>query len=680
MILRVLGGLVSVTILAGHLANAATLCPIPDPAVAEDYVATSSKRAEDKIVPAIKERFAELVSKTPSTRFKSFARGQMTISAEGLVWIDQSGNERVLLRNEDVQERHALSGFIISPDSSKVAFNTTVGGQDLKHWNVVTISENPQVLLERPALNRMSDFSWNKNSTGFYYSFFHPKDEVARGEKPIVESRFRDLASGEDRTVFSHGLAENFAIADLDGGETLAAYRLLNPSVGIKTTFSMYKGVRQSDGSYLWKEAYPRNKYVAVFLGVLDGKVILHSSEAGNNYGIVSVDVLNHNRRRVMVRSKWRHVLHTAEVAGEKLILQYHSIPRQNVSLRIYDPRSRRTLKKIGMRRLGLNPFGNLLRFQFAPGGKTARTIFSDVFKGNNVLEMNIERNTIRRLPNEQNLDFDARKVRQRLVQFRAKDGTRITGRLYTRRGKRPSFVFLRYYGWISIKNSPEPREVQMALELGGAYLTLDLPGGGERGADWFIRGSRNRLQMIRYISEASHFAQRKFRLGPEKIVALGRSWGGLTSLILAARHGDNFGIINPIVPVIDMIDMFENGNFGRIAHSDLAPHIDKNGDYILDRAFFDYAESISPIRHICKMKRTARIHLFTSGLDDRVDQGGEQEAKFARAVENQVSSAKFNYHRSIRGNHGSRFYQVLVFSLIADHYGLKYTPLRRAN
>ena len=57
-----------------------------------------------------------------------------------------------------------------------------------------------------------------------------------------------------------------------------------------------------------------------------------------------------------------------------------------------------------------------------------------------------------------------------------------------------------------------------MALELGGAYLTVDLPGGGEKGADWFIDGSRNRLKMVDMISEASTYIQSTWVLGVRRL------------------------------------------------------------------------------------------------------------------------------------------------------------------
>jgi pimeloyl-ACP methyl ester carboxylesterase len=156
----------------------------------------------------------------------------------------------------------------------------------------------------------------------------------------------------------------------------------------------------------------------------------------------------------------------------------------------------------------------------------------------------------------------------------------------------------------------------------------------------------------------------------------MGRSWGGFASSILAAKHGENFGMINLVVPVIDLKDMFENGWFGRIAHSDFAPEIDQNGDYILDETFHDRIAAMNPVNLVSRIPAATRINLLTNGLDDRVDQGGEQEVNFAKQIEAAVNQGNFHYHRSIMGNHSNRYYQVLMFSLIAENYGLTYDPM----
>jgi len=651
---------------------------ISEASIPQDFVKTSSARVESKIDPQIKKRFEELVSKTPETSKQSFSKGNLYIAKQGLVW--QSGDEKevLLVSGQSFLEGHALSGFLISPDSSKVAYFTTFQGQDLRHWNVVPIQSGAKPLLSQPILNRMDGFSWSQKSDGLYYTHFYDKEDVKKGLKPILDLRYRDLESQTDKVVFDPKLAENFGIADLDGGTHLIAYRLLNPSLGIKTTFSMYLGTLNPEGNYSWEKAYPRNKIVGVFLGVYNKMPVILTSGEGDHYGVSAVDVLNGGKVNSLVSARPDQVLHTAELVGGNLVLQYHTLWEQEVSIEIHSLKDGRSTK-VNMKDLGLTPFGNLSRFEFGPGGKLARAVFSDVATGDHVLEMNIKENSVVVLENLEPLDFASSMIRQDLVRIGTKNGDTITGRLYRRGGGNiPSFVVLRYYGWISIKNSPEPREVQMALELGGAYFTVELPGGGERGADWFIDGSRNRLKMVGLISEASTYIRSVLNLGPERVVATGRSWGGLTSLVLAAKHGRNFGIINSVVPVLDIRDMFENSWFGRISHSDFAPYIDEEGDYLLDKDFYDRIDGISPVNLVNEIPKGLNLNLFTSGLDDRVDQGGQLESQLAFDLSDRVGNENFSYHRSIKGSHSGRFYQVLMYSLIKEKFGLEYRPLPR--
>lgn len=643
--------------------------------VPEDFVKESSARVESKIDALIQKRFGELVNQIPDASKQNFLHGNVYLGKQGLVWQRKDNQEVVLVKNQDFEEGHTLAGFLMSPDSTKVAYYTSYQGQDLRHWNVVPLKEGASPVLDQPILNRMDGFSWSQKSDGFYYSYFYEKEDVKNGSKPILDVRYRDLKTQEDKVVFNPGLAENFQIADLDGGRHLIAYRLLNPSLGIKTTFSMSLGSLDSNGNYQWESIYPRNQYVGVFLGLYNKKAVLLTSGEGDHYGVSAVDVLKGGQVTSLVSARKNQVLHTADLVDQNLVLQYHTLIEQNVRVEIHSLKDGR-VTQFKIEDFGLTPFGNLSRFQFGPGGKVARAVYSDVFSGDHVLEMNLEEKSLKVLENPQELDFNSKKVQEELIRFRSKNGAEITGRLYTRVGEAPSFVFLRYYGWISIKNSPEPREVQMALELGGAYLTVDLPGGGEKGADWFIDGSRNRLKMVDMISEASTYIQKHLGLGREEVVAMGRSWGGLTSLVLAAKHGDNFGLINTVVPVLDIRDLFENSWFGRISHSDFAPLIDSNGDYLLDQEFYERIDRINPVHLIEEIPPGLDLNLFTSGLDDRVDQGGQLEAQFAFDLYNRLGINQFGYHRSIKGSHSGRFYQVLMFSLIKDRYRLEYRPL----
>lgn len=640
-----------------------------------DYTKRKSELVEQSIVPAIHDRYFELVNSPASTNAISFKKGLIYMADGNLIWELPSSETVTLAKSSDLEEGFGISEFVVSPNGERVAYATTYHGQDLKFWKVTTISMEPSELLETPIENRMAGFSWAKNSDGLYYSFWNDKEAVKRGEKPIIEQRFRSLLTGEDTVVFDHGLAENFIISDVDGGNTLIAYRFLSDAVGIKTTFSMYKGLRDPDGAYRWGRIYPRNQFVAEFLGTENGKVYLQTGEAGDTYGIVAVDI-DSGERTVIVPAVENAVLHIAHMHEGNLVLQYHTIPEQNVSVRIVKLSSG-TSRTFTMEEMGFTPFGNLGNFKFATGGHIARAVYTDVMTGNHTVEMNLQDMSLVKLANKTELNFDASNVQQELFEFTTEDGTSITGRVYTRSDMPAEFVFMRYYGWISIKNSPEPREVQMALELGGAYMTLDMPGGGERGQDWFIRGSRYRNQMIGYIDEASTYAQQRFGFGPEKVVAMGRSWGGLTSLVLASQYGDNFGMINPVVPVFNLIDDFLTAWFGRIAHSDLAPHIDENGDYILDEDFYDYVRSISPSDQVNKIVGAAKINVFTNGLDDRIDQTLQTEVNVVRQIEQQIGAENLSYHRSVKGNHGARYYQVMMMSLIAEHYGLEYKPMR---
>lgn len=644
------------------------------PKAPQDFVSESSRAVESRVHRDLALRYDELTNQLPVTP-TSFLNGEIFISPRGLIWRNLLSQEKTIVESNSLPEGHTIGGFEISPDGLKVAYFSSYKGQDLRHWNIISLKEHSRPWFREAALNRMGDLSWNAASTGIFYSYFNDKNEVAQGRKPINEVRFRDI-SGRDQLIFSPALAENFSIFDIGDGKTLGAYRLLNPDSGIKTTFSLYKGVRRDDGSYVWESAYPRNRHIGFGIGVYHRRVLILTSEVGDTYGVVAVDLSQKNQSFTLVPARPNQVLHMATLDQNhgKLILQYHSVPEQNVSIVIHEINSGRQTE-ISMDSLGLTEYGDLGRFIFAPGSAVSRAQYADVFQGTKILELDSVAEKIKVLPNLKSHSFASSLMNQQLLQFEA-EGELITGRLYTRKGTAdPHFIFIRHYGWIGIKNSPEPREVMLALDAGGAYFTVDLPGGGERGANWYRRGASNRLKSMRLLAATSKFLQNKFNVGPEKIVLMGRSWGGLTSLLMATYHPKEFGIISAVAPIIDLRDFFKNGWFGRIAHSDLDPRIDDQGNYILDAEFDSYVSRLNPIERVADLSAIKSVYLFTSGLDDRVDADSSTESDYAYYLSQQLNAGSFSYHRSIHGNHAARYYQVLMFSLLLEHFKIEFQP-----
>lgn len=639
-------------------------------AVHPDFVSESSRNFERTLDADIQAVYKTLLPELPETHKIHFKFGQVFMDGDGqLVWRNKAGLEHVLVTKEVIPTGQGLSGFEISPNGLRVAYFTTEGGQDLKSWNVVNIRQGAKPLLRKPILNRMEGFSWGQDSGTLYYSFWHDKEAVARGEKPILEIRSRNIATGKDEIVFDPRLAENFGIAEVNQGETLIAYRLLNPNYGIKTSFSMYAAQKTHGRIGEWKRIYPRNKYIGIFLGTFNNKALILTERSGDTYAVEAVDPLT-GRVEVMVPAQVGKVLHLADVVGENLILQYHTVDTQAVSVEVFNLQSKSFIKATKTKSLGLSEYGDLDRFKVAVGGAKARAVYTDVMNDDHVLELELNTFSLKKLANVRSAEFKARDFADDYVSFQTSDGTKITGRLFYPKNKKPEYVVLRYYGWISVKNTPETRDIRMTLLTGGAYFVADMPGGGEKGAKWFYQGSRERLKMVGYIAEASRFLQNKLQLQSEQVVALGRSWGGLTSLLLSAHHSSDFGVIVSAVPVIDVEDMLKNSYFGRTAHSDLAPRVNRQGNYILDQSFQAYVRSINPSRLVERMQPNSDLLLFTSGKDDRVDQGGDLEAEFASRLKTQLGD-RLLYHRSVMGNHSGRFYEQLLFSYLKRNYGL---------
>jgi pimeloyl-ACP methyl ester carboxylesterase len=223
----------------------------------------------------------------------------------------------------------------------------------------------------------------------------------------------------------------------------------------------------------------------------------------------------------------------------------------------------------------------------------------------------------------------------------------------------------------ISIPNKAESKEVQMTLELGGAYLLVDVPGGGERGANWFRSGAQNRDYALSYVAKASQFAQKKFNLSKKFISVLGRSWGGAFSYSLARDHGNQFGFIFSAATPINIIDDMEGTKLGRIIISDHFPNITRNGDYITDKTFIERIKALSPNLVYKDIDPSIKFGLFIAGLDDTVNNGKQETIDHIRSLNNHFDKDNFYFSTDSQGLHGSRFYQPIIFSILVNEYNI---------
>ncbi len=610
-----------------------------------------------------------------------FRNGSLFIDAGNLMWKGLDGQLVKLVDKLEHPDR-GIDQILVSPDGKKVAYSTTLSLSDQHVWYVKTIAAQSSHLLKNPLLVRMDGFSWGQNSSTIYFSHFAKLEDAIAKKKPIHTVRSLNLNTGRIRNIFKHNEHANFAVYDVDGGNTLIVHRILGPGAGIKALLSVHKGVKQSDGSYKWNPLIAPNSTMGHFLGVIDKNgesfAVMHTNQFGKKYGIAMIPLSAKSPGAGLssvVNPQKRLVLHNSQMLNGKLFLEYFDPVNLRTSMHIADAATGGVEKVIRFSDYGvLNNGGLSLPVSF--DGPEVTFKYADVLGNARTFSYNVAKKSVVALKNPQPNPFNTAQVRVAVESFKSQDGTTVRGlKIYpvdpAGNPVKPKFFFMKSYGMIGIKYVAEALEAQLVLQRGGVYFVPDVRGGAGPNSDWQVQGSRDfNLRYQDMMAAATYITQldpmyAKYGFDPKKdLVALGRSYNGAGILNVAARYPEMARMFVSVVPLWDPSRSLREQPFGLIAHSDYFPNIDpKTGNLILDADFFARIEEHNPVNILNQIPKDTTLVVFTGGRDDRVGQYHLEEG-YIQTLLNRLGS-NLHYIQNPTASHIPRWYFEELFSMI---------------
>jgi prolyl oligopeptidase len=196
-----------------------------------------------------------------------------------------------------------------------------------------------------------------------------------------------------------------------------------------------------------------------------------------------------------------------------------------------------------------------------------------------------------------------------------SKDGTRVPFTITARKdlprdGSTPTL--LTAYGGFASNMLPAYRPHVIAwLELGGAFVTANIRGGGEYGEAWYqaARAEKRQNGFDDFIAVAEHLTRDKFT-SPQKLGIVGRSNGGLLVATVAQQRPDLYAVVVPEVGVLDMLrfDRFTGGRLWTREYGSPA-----------DPEQFRHLLRISPVHNATQGSCYPATLVTTADHDDRV-------------------------------------------------------------
>ena len=639
-----------------------------------DFLTLNSNGQADPFFDALTKRAKELLATNSAITIPT-AHGALATKGGALVLKTTGGAEVVLaprITHEDGSGVSSVAEFRMSPDGGKVAICYIKNGSDLSEWNIMDLTSRQ--MIAGPFLVRLNDFSWAVDSNHIFYTKSATYPEMAR--KMFYARNFRvSLRTKEEEFIFEPpqtNYRETYGIKDFEfsGVRHLVAHRKQGAA---EVPLGVY--VRREGIPAQWQAVrLPLRHRLGKFIAVKGSKLYLRSTEAGNNFGIVSVDIGQNMKTESVVAARTHQVLIVAEPAGNHLLLQYFDAESFAWSVEVADF-SGRILKRFQLSDVGLSNFGTVSSFTVT--GPTARFTYSDVGTPVKTLALNLQSLGLEVLPDAAPIPFDGSKIQHERHMIPSLDGTLVPIDVYTRRDiRKPAFGYLFYYGYIGIPQFGWwSRKFQLALEMNGAVVIVHQRGGGERGRDWQMGVKVDRMPSLQDTVAAARWM--RGNLGVEKIVASGRSFGGLHTMGALIHYPNEFEAFVPVVPVADINEFLSEGMFGFFAVDDFGIDRDAGGNPQDTPTWRARLAQWSPLANLTKLNQLKPVMIFSADHDERI--GPEQAYYMTEALNVKFPGNKLVHLYSEKNNgHNARTETVDEMAFVGRTFGIQQlNPIR---
>jgi prolyl oligopeptidase len=457
----------------------------------------------------------------------------------------------------------ALDWYEPSLNGKYVAYGTSPSGSEMSTLHIIE-TKTGILLPDTIERTRAASIAWTPDNSGFYYTRYPKKGDVAEGQEMY------------NRHVFYHQLGDDPAKDPLIFGEGRDA----EDWPGVKLSedgrwllISVEQGWTKSE-LYLMdlKEGTPPTRVTTgknfLYSGsVYKGKLFIVTNEDAPRYRVLVIDAGDYDREH------WKEiipqtdaVLQGAAVWGGKLFAQYE----QNVSsqLKLFDLDGKKITD------LALPAIGTV----FGSAGKWDR---DEIFYGfqsfttpPSIYRVDLRSVNVSVRPagpsgsvigltslwakvDAPSIDPAAYDVEQEW--YHSKDGTRVPMFVVHKKGLQKNGhnpTLLTAYGGFNVSMLPSfNRAAYLWMEHGGVFAVANLRGGAEFGEDWHRAGMLANKQNVfdDMIAAAEHLISEKYT-DNNHLAIQGGSNGGLLMGAMITQRPDLFRAVVCQVPLLDML------------------------------------------------------------------------------------------------------------------------------
>ncbi len=656
-----------------------------------DRAAQHLASVDPALSQAIKARAVDLTPKNVPVRVNYHGKNLGIHTDGSLVNFQADGKMEVLIPGTLVPKDARIMAYRFSPDQTKIAFSYSKFGSDWQSWQIFDRPTNQILTADGEFIFKNLGgpvVAWTPDSKAILYaSDLSIVDDFHGKRNPQVKLHKLGTNSNTDLVVFSHNeeavssrwssLAianEKFLVMRTQGAATvpIAAFVVDIKEKTIKPAVKSFKFIGNSPGNTI--------------VGYRDGIAYFRTAQAGNNFGILAVNVNAADpikASRVLIPNDNKSSLYQASLVGNKIVTQ--NINRDlTVEFRMYDLEGRLVARLIPSQ-FGLSDFGHpsLPLLEADSTSTTAFLTYSTLETPPVTFQVDIQNNEFIKLKNSAEIPFDALKVTRKLVTYKSHDGADIQMFVYQRAdmaNKPAPFVYLYSYGFIGVPNLPQwNRKFQLALDLGAIVALPAIRGGGEFGASHQLQGTKKRWNTLKDLVYASRWLKQNYSVDQNRVVAVGRSFGGMTGAAHYVHHQNEFSLISSIVPVTDWGKHFDGSGWWMADDFNLSRNAEGKATYQAFEELKRRNEGWNPIRHLGKIKNKSSLIpmiMFSGQFDTNTTP--HQTFNFVESVRNHDPNAPLYMLQHPNVGHGGRAELVDEMLFIAKEFGLtSFTPLK---
>jgi prolyl oligopeptidase len=499
----------------------------------------------------------------------------------------------------------ALDWFDPSEHGKYLVYGTSPSGSEMSTLHILETATG-KLLPDTIERTRSASIAWMHDNSGFYYTRYPKKGDVADGQEMYNRHVFyHELGTdpATDPPIFGEGRdPEDFPGVSLDNDGKLL---LITVSQGWTKTELFLMDLKKGTPP----TRITTGKNFLYSGSVYNGRLYIVTNEDAPRYRMFMAEAGDYEREN------WKEiipqtggVLQGAAEWGGKIFAQYE----QNASsqLKVFDIEGA-MLKELPLPAIG-TVFGSNGKWDHDEVfyGFQSFTIPPSIYR----YDMKSGATTLWAKVDAPAIDPAGYEVQQEW--FQSKDGTRVPMFVVSRKGLKKDGhnpTLLTGYGGFNISLTPAfSRSAYLWMEHGGIYAVANLRGGAEFGEDWHRAGMLDKKQNVfdDMIAAAEHLVAEKYT-DVDHLAIQGGSNGGLLMGAMMTQRPDLFRAVICQVPLLDMLH-YQDFQIAKL-------WVPEYGT-AENREQFKWLYAYSPYHHVKAGVEYPAVLFMTADTDTRVD------------------------------------------------------------